>query len=236
MYKKSVFHEIYCTLLLIFLLMVGMTIVYVMIMGKDEDMMQKAMQQNTLKDTFFNYFIEYNHLKKNCDLQEVYALTDFDCSNICMPTGVFTSRYGMCVNTNHFNENALAPHLEKCIQKNGMMTYIIGNGQFGTLSQQCLSIDPGIKSDDPNERNGICLNTDTLADINYVERFPTYKDCACKEPNVLKILPATATMRPRGFCIHRDMSNFYDDPDIERTLLKDTKYVIVDDSRRSSDV
>lgn len=83
--------------------------------------------------------------------------------------------------------------------KKGLVAYLTGNTEFGKTQLLCLSIDLGVRPDDINKPNTICMNGDI--DINYVKAFPQVEQCKCKSDSSLVLVPSTSIIRYRGVCV-----------------------------------
>lgn len=180
-------------IILIFICFVFISIIYLNVLSK------KYFNKN---DLFYN---TSNHVgvKKNCNNEYIYALTSDECQDLCLPTNIFISKNGLCVNSALFNSTEIK---NECSPKHGLFAYLIGDGQFGKIEKQCLSIDPGIQPNAINEKNTICLNTENF-EIDYLKSFPMYTDCKCNDDETLIALPPTSVIRSRGICIKKNLEN-----------------------------
>lgn len=135
--------------------------------------------------------------KKDCSIQNVYSTNDMQCNIICQPPNVYISKNGICV-------NALVTQSEitqnECSPEKGVLSYIVGDSQFGKTSILCLSIDTGIQPDNPKGQNKICTNGNI--DINYIKSFPEISNCECEPNNFPAIIEATSTIRKHATCVN----------------------------------
>lgn len=140
-----------------------------------------------------------DQLRRNCDVETVYSMSDGQCSMICKPPGIYRSHNGVCVNVLAFDQEYT---VNKCSPTKGVFAYLLGDPQFGKTKMFCLSIDPGIQPDDVDKPNTICDGGEI--DINYLESFPNAKNCRCPaDDQSLVQIANTAGVRIRGVCANR---------------------------------
>lgn len=147
--------------------------------------------------------------KRDCDLETIYSINDFQCNLICKPPNLYVSKNGACVNSlildQHTPEN-------KCDAKNGVIAHLIGDPQLGTAKFYCLSIDSGIQLTDDNFTNLMCKNG--KININYITEFPQLKQCSCPQNKSLIIIPSTNTIRQHGVCVANTLLPIYKTNDL----------------------
>lgn len=157
-------------------------------------------------------------IRSNCDVETVYSMTDAHCAQVCASYNQFNntdgntyvSKHGVCLNSkiveqrqaNVFEDN-------DCDPKNGVLAYIIGDTQFGTLKHLCLSIDVGVQPDDGTSTAGNTLCQNGTIDIDYTRSFPQLSECKCVAEDFLALIPNTNTTRARGVCVNSKMKKFY---------------------------
>lgn len=157
-------------------------------------------------DTSKNHMINLQTLgnpvsrfKHDCSVELVYSIDDYQCATLCRGPIKYYSKNGTCVNSlvSHIKE---LTSTNNCNPKLGVLAYMIGDTQFGTIRLQCLSVDPGVQPDDVYKPNKILLFGSV--NINYLEKFPTYMDGVCDEPkHVIVSIPNTRTIRSTGVCV-----------------------------------
>lgn len=143
--------------------------------------------------------------RKNCDSNEVYCMSDSDCTNSCTTKNpsLFRCNYGKCDNVTITN---LEPTTNPCSAKDGYLAYMVGDVQFGRYVLLCKSIDPGIATvtiHNENEytfENKICVDGKMSKDIDYIDNFPEYINCVCKNEDIPILTPNTKTIRPHVVC------------------------------------
>lgn len=138
--------------------------------------------------------------KRDCDLEMVYSNNDQQCNMICRTPGVYVSRNGACV-------NALTTQTKDiegvCDPKLGVLAFLVGDTEFGTTRILCLSVDPGIQSNNPKEPNLMCKNG--TIDINYMKEFPSTNQCMCGEDGFPALIEATSTTRQYVVCVNNSL-------------------------------
>jgi len=140
-----------------------------------------------------------SRFKHDCSVELVYSIDDYQCETLCRGPIKFYSKKGACVNSllRNIKESTAT---NNCNPKLGVLSYMIGDTQFGTTRLQCMSVDPGVQPDDVNKPNKILLGGSV--NINYLEKFPTYADGVCNEPeHVIISIPNTRTIRSTGVCV-----------------------------------
>lgn len=150
-------------------------------------------------DLVLFYGNQHKNNKVDCNTTFVYSSSDEQCRVLCSGDSLFTSHNGVCVhnillNDAHVNNN--------CDPKKGVLAYLTGDTSLGTTGLLCLSIDPGIAPDNPDENNIICGNG-THPDINYLLNFPEIDSCNCGSDLVPIIIPATENIRKRVICVDK---------------------------------
>jgi Per os infectivity factor 3 len=151
----------------------------------------------------------------NCDTDIVYSMIDAECRSLCSPPGLYRSHNGICVNLRAFGQTAIE---NECDPKRGLLAYTIGDPQFGTTRQLCLSVDPGVQPDTLDKENTFC--TGGTIDINYLRQYPQLPNCACPDGQILAVIPSTSVTRPRGLCIDAESAPLYR---YARALHNDTR-------------
>lgn len=146
-----------------------------------------------------------NILRRNCDSELIYSMVDSQCNQICQQPGVFRSHNGVCVNLLSFDQEIVE---NKCDPAKGVFAYLLGDPQFGTTKLRCLSIDPGIQSNDIDKSNVICVNG--KIDINYVNAFPQLNNCECPPDTFLGTVQNTSAIRQHGTCKKINLLKIYD--------------------------
>lgn len=146
---------------------------------------------------------------RDCQSETVYSMTDNHCRTQCKPPGIYNNVDGICVNVTELSEGA--PYRDKCDPKKGVIPYVVGDGQFGTLDVRCMSIDPGIQPDNVYLPNRICSGNVASVEIDYISQhgFPQWTDCVCKENSVLVEIASTLTIRSRGLCVSRHIARLF---------------------------
>lgn len=142
-----------------------------------------------------------SRFKHDCGVELIYSVDDYQCSTLCQDPIKFHSKNGACVNSVARNvKESKTTTNNNCDPKSGVLAYIVGDSQFGTVRIQCLSVDPGVQPDDVYEPNKILLGG--AVTINYLEKFPTYTDGVCNEQGqVIVSIPNTHTIRSTGVCV-----------------------------------
>lgn len=167
-------------------------------------------------------------LKRDCDVETIYAFDDEQCKKMCRDNNVssqveYRVNNGQCVsviggkpnkpgNSNGQIDDALENTIQrKCDPKQGLLGYVIGDGDFGGDPQvMCLSVDLGIRPDDPTLENQLCLNVEKYEpSINYTKRSPLLSDCVCPANHFLIIIPNNETIRMRGVCVPETQRDYY---------------------------
>lgn len=143
--------------------------------------------------------------KNNCDVETIYSFTDEQCANICQPHGNYVSKRGICVNVLAFQTEQVN---NVCDPKSGVLAYLTGNAQFGSIKLRCLTIDDGIQPSDLTKPNILCENG--KIDINYLFAYPQLPDCKCKDDEILALVTNTNAVRSRGICVDKKFKDFYD--------------------------
>lgn len=143
--------------------------------------------------------------QQNCDLETVYSMTDDDCNEYCRPPGKYVSRVGRCINALNFTTST--PEVDRCDPKLGVVSYIIGDPQFGETKVTCLSVDPGIQPDNVDKPNKLCVGGELST--NYLDTFPQLENCVCPDDHFLGVIRETSAIRTHGVCIRNDLRPMY---------------------------
>lgn len=147
------------------------------------------------------------HSKRiDCSTQTVYSITDTQCAEMCQQGDGYIEHNGICINKLILEYTN--PISSKCDLKDGFASYLSSDGQLGTTYLNCLSIDPGIRSDDNTKKNKI-LKFGTI-DIDYRKSYPQFETGRCDyyDDEVLEI-HGTMNVRARGVCINRHLIRFF---------------------------
>lgn len=149
-------------------------------------------------------------LKRDCNVETVYAMQDEQCDLVCQPTSVFRARHGVCVNVLVFETRTVE---NKCSAKDGVLAYLVGNSEFGNAQMICMSVDVGVRPDDLRQPNTLCQGGGSI-DIDYTKRFPSLDDCKCPDGKRLALIPATNTIRTRGVCVSNEMAPLFENENL----------------------
>lgn len=158
--------------------------------------MTNARQQPIANQTIFQ--------KHNCDVETIYSFTDQQCASICSSIGNYVSKRGICVNVLAFQTEQVK---NLCDPKRGVLAYLTGNSQFGSVKLRCLTIDDGIQPSDLSKPNIFCQNGNI--DINYLTSYPQLSNCQCRGDQILSIIANTNAIRSRGVCVDKKFKEFY---------------------------
>jgi len=157
-------------------------------------------------ENFPTSFSPSNPLKRDCEREIVYSMSDEQCRVLCRGAHLFTHRNGICVNTlnsSHAKEIT-------CDASLGVVAYISGDAQFGQANLRCLSVDPGIQPDDADGINKIVRFGKTSQPINYLESYPRYQDTVCDAAYPLATLVFnTETVRSYKLCVSSVAERFF---------------------------
>lgn len=141
--------------------------------------------------------------KVDCQNETIFTFSDEQCHVMCM--GEYVARNGICVNKVILNYEQASNNV--CDMTKGLISYMLGDGQLGTIYMHCLSIDPGIQPDDANKDNIILKGG--IVEINYKKSFPQYKNGKCHNYNdQIVAVPSTMNVRDRGICIEEKKIKF----------------------------
>lgn len=143
--------------------------------------------------------------KHNCDVETIYSFNDEQCNSVCLNIGSYISKNGICVNVLAFSTSEV---IDTCDPKRGVLAYLIGNTQFGSLKLRCLTIDDGIQPSDTEKPNIICQNGQIS--IDYLKSYPQLENCKCSDNQVLAIVSNTNSIRSHGICVKETFKNFWD--------------------------
>ncbi|KAG8362562.1 pif-3 [Fopius arisanus] len=135
-------------------------------------------------------------LRRDCDNETVYSMESSHCDEVCQRTGIFESKKGVCVNQTIFT---MANERKRCDLKRGVVAYLTGNSEFGTIKSVCMSLDIGISPEDPDKPNNLCSKGQI--EIDYRESFPQMRNCKCPNDQHLVIIPSTRIIRSHGICV-----------------------------------
>lgn len=143
--------------------------------------------------------------KHNCDIETIYSFTDQQCESVCSNIGSYVSKHGVCVNVLAFQTSEVQ---NTCDPKRGVLAYLTGNSQFGSVNLRCLTIDDGIQPSDLTKPNIFCVNGDI--DIDYLTSYPQLANCKCRDDNeVLAMIANTNAVRSHGVCVNKKFINFW---------------------------
>lgn len=131
--------------------------------------------------------------RRDCDTELVYTWTDSQCRAVCKPPATYTSRNGACVNMLNTRPT------NGCDPVAGVLAYLVGDPQLGRTRTRCLSVDPGIRPDDPRAPNLACTGG-TVA-VDYTRSFPQPADCRCPVGEAVALVANTRGMRAYGVCV-----------------------------------
>lgn len=153
--------------------------------------------------------VPVNQFKHDCETELVYAISDDQCRTVCRGPNDYFVRNGACVNVliqrEHVNDTI------KCDPRNGVLAYMFGDSQLGISELRCMSLDLGIQPDDVRQPNRILRNGTIRGGINYLEKFPNYKNGVCDDPDHVIIgIPNTKTVRSYGVCVPRMFEKLLD--------------------------
>lgn len=157
--------------------------------------------------------------RSNCDVETVYSMTDSHCQQICSTYNIqdgssgniYVSRHGICLNSKTVQrQDDTAAKENECNPKNGVLAYVTGDTQFGTLRHYCLSIDIGIQPNDGSTTDGNILCRNGEIDIDYTRAFPQLSNCKCADNEFLAIVPGTSTIRAHGTCVNNSARRIYE--------------------------
>lgn len=184
------------------LLVVGLVIYAIWLLPKLRNL---PMDRRKTIDFLRNDGNQARSLKRDCNVETVYAMQDEQCDLVCQGPSVFRAKHGVCVNVLVFETRTVE---NKCSAKDGVLAYLVGNSEFGNTQMICMSVDVGIRPDDLNKPNTLCQGGSI--DIDYTKRFPSLDDCNCGEGKRLALIPATSTVRTRGVCVSGEMQPLFD--------------------------
>lgn len=143
--------------------------------------------------------------KHNCDVETIYSFTDQQCEAVCSSIGNYVSKHGVCVNVLAFQSTEVQ---NTCDPKRGVLAYLTGNSEFGSVSLRCITIDDGIQPSDLTKPNIFCLNGDIT--IDYLTSFPQLAHCKCRtNDEVLAMIANTNAVRGHGICVNKKFSEFW---------------------------
>lgn len=144
--------------------------------------------------------------KHDCDVETIYSFTDQHCRDICKSqNNNYISRHGICVNLLAFQNEQVT---NTCDPKRGVLAYLTGNSQFGSVQLKCLTIDDGIQPSDLSKPNIFCTNG--KIDVNYLASYPQIPDCKCLDTQIQTIIANTNSVRSRVICVDKKFKDFYD--------------------------
>lgn len=156
-------------------------------------------------DFLRNSLNQSSTLKRDCNAETLYAMTDEQCDLVCQGPSVFRAKHGVCVNVLVFENRTVE---NKCSAKDGVLAYLIGNSEFGNTQMICMSEDIGVRPDDLDKPNTLCQGGGSI-DIDYTKRFPSLADCECGDDKQLALIPATSTVRTRGVCVNKQIARLF---------------------------
>lgn len=144
--------------------------------------------------------------KHNCDVETIYSFTDQQCDDVCSNIGSYVSKHGVCVNVLAFQTTEVQ---NTCDPSRGVLAYLTGNSQFGSVSLRCLTIDDGIQPSDLSKPNIFCTNGNIH--IDYLTSYPQLTDCKClNDDDVLALIANTNAVRSHGVCVNKKFKSFWD--------------------------
>lgn len=139
---------------------------------------------------------QFHYIKKDCDLNYVFSMDTEQCINVCKGPDSYISQNGICVNVLAIDKTTIE---NNCDINKGVLAYLIGDPEFGTANLICLSIDPGIASDDINQPNQMCMNGSI--NINYSLGYPRMDQCTCPDGMTKITIPETKVKREHIHCV-----------------------------------
>lgn len=143
--------------------------------------------------------------KHNCDVETIYSFNDQQCESVCSNIGSYISKNGVCVNVLAYKTTEVR---NTCDPKRGVLAYLTGNSQFGSVNLRCLTIDDGIQPSDPTEPNIFCTNG--TINIDYLTAYPQFENCKCRTDNdILAMVANTNAVRAHGICVNKKFANFW---------------------------
>lgn len=154
-------------------------------------------------------------IRRDCDLETVYAMDDSQCRNICKDHGAYRVKNGVCLNVLVFETSDVQ---NKCAPKQGLLAYLVGDPVFGRTKAVCLSVDLGIQPDRSDRNNIICRGGDI--NIDYVKSFPQLSECKCTKDDILTLVESVKTVRTHGVCADKRLK-----PVMESNSLLYTKTI-----------
>lgn len=153
---------------------------------------------NIIFPTFDLPSTQHQYMKKDCNLEYVYAMEDEQCSNICTAeSGTFIHQNGICVNILATQQSESK---NDCDVHKGVIAYLTGDTQFGTANLYCLSVDNGIAPNNINEKNKMCKDNGDIT-IDYALKYPITDDCKCHENYEKILIPSTLSIREHITCV-----------------------------------
>lgn len=156
-------------------------------------------EQNTVVD-LLSKPVPVNQFKHNCEIELVYAIDDEQCRSICKEPNEYFVQNGACVNVLIRGEHVTGK--PACDPRKGVVAYMSGDSQLGTIELRCMSLDPGIQPDDVRLPNRIIRNGFIKSGIDYLKKFPDYNEAECFDPSHKIItIPNTETIRAMGVCV-----------------------------------
>lgn len=155
--------------------------------------------ENTVVD-LLSTTVPITQFKHDCESELVYAMNDEQCRAVCREPNEYFVRNGACVNVLIRRERTVDSIT--CDPRKGVLAYLSGDSELGISELRCMSLDPGIQPDDVRQPNRILRDGTVRGGINYLEKFPDYKNGVCNEPgHVIIGIPNTKTIRSYGVCV-----------------------------------
>lgn len=168
----------------------------------DDGQTESGSSSSSTNDTFRQAVPALDSAKRDCANEMVFSVLDGQCQTVCQGPETYVSRNGICVNVITQDTTAVR---NECSAQKGVLAYLIGDPQFGKTDLLCLSVDPGIQPNDPEQPNRLCVNG--TIDIDYRKQYPTLDGCRCATGYQLVRVPATSSIRERGVCVKRALAN-----------------------------
>lgn len=171
----------------------------------------KQQKQQQIGNVTNTYNVNSQSLKRDCDTEIIYSMSDEQCNNICKTPNLYRSYNGTCVNSIVFNRDN-SPINTVCNPKLGVLAFMFGNAQFGSANLQCNSVDPYIRDNNITLPNRLCNNligeqSGVLRESeDYTRAYPQIEDCKCRgNEDVLALIANTSTIRTHAVCINNNV-------------------------------
>lgn len=168
---------------------------------------ESEMKQNRIVD-LLNLSTPVDRFKRDCETELVYAVDDEQCRSVCRGPGEYFARNGACVNVLIRTKHASVESV--CDPRNGVLAYLSGDSQLGVTELRCMSLDPGVQPDDARLPNRIIRDGYIKSGINYLEKFPDYRDAECFDrTHKIITVPGTKTIRTTGVCVPETIEKLF---------------------------